>query len=72
MGSQFSALQVIQQNLVGSGKALAVQNGTASTPTTGGAASGNGTASANTGARSSATYGGVFVSVIFALGLGFQ
>ncbi|KAE9963801.1 hypothetical protein EG328_011031 [Venturia inaequalis] len=39
LGSQFSALQIIQQNLVGPGKALAAQNGTASTPISGGSAS---------------------------------
>lgn len=78
LGSQYSALQIIQQNLVGSGKVLAVQNGTASTLTTGGSASasGNGTASvsasANAGVRSSAAYSGVFVSVLLALALGFQ
>ncbi|KAE9966898.1 hypothetical protein BLS_006755 [Venturia inaequalis] len=71
LGSQFSALQIIQQNLVGPGKALAAQNGTASTLISGGSASGNGTASVSAGLRSSATYGGVFVSVIVALGLGF-
>lgn len=78
LGGQYSALQVIQENLVGSRKVLAVQNGTTSTLTTGGSASesGNGTASAsasaNAGARSSAAYRGAFVYVLLALALGFQ
>jgi mannan endo-1,6-alpha-mannosidase len=52
LGSQYSALQVIQQNLLDVSKALAVQSGSSSsngsaTPSTGGSSSGSGSASAS-------------------------
>lgn len=62
LGTQFSALQVIQQNLAGQGKALAVQSGASSstgsaTPFAGGSASGSGTgASASAAANAGASF----------------
>lgn len=76
LGSQYSALQVIQQNLVGGSKALAVQSGNVSTPTTGGSASGSGSASASatahSGVRPSITIGWTVVFVVMALGSAFR
>jgi mannan endo-1,6-alpha-mannosidase len=73
LGSQFSALQVIQQNLAGSGKALVGQSGSSSTNGTATSPSGIGSASAsataNTGAKPLAVLGGVLVPILLVSGI---
>jgi mannan endo-1,6-alpha-mannosidase len=73
LGSQFSALQIIQQNLAGSGKALVGQSGSSSANGTATSASGTGSASASAtahaGANSLAALGGVVVPILLVSGL---
>lgn len=81
LGAQFSALQVIQQNLAGSGKALVVQSGSSSsngpaTPSVSGSATGSGngasaSATANAGAKPNAGLGEVIVPIFVVLSLFF-